>query len=137
MVEKMKTLIVNLQKYYGIYLLIIAVLFLILWFPNRGTNKYAIAAQGEDAILILNTQTGQLWLKGVSRGVNVTIDLGTTYKPKIEIVKEITAVSSANNEKTKTSAKLEQDPIIRLDDVPDTNTIKIPEGFELEEVPKK
>jgi hypothetical protein len=134
---KMKTIIAHLQQYYGIYLLIVAVLFFIFWIPNRGTNKYAIAAQGEDAILILNTQTGQLWLRGVSRGVNVTIDLGTTYKPKIEIVKEITAVSSSNNEKTKTSAKREQDPIIRLDDVPDTNTIKVPEGFELEEVPKK
>ena len=140
----MNTVITHFQKYYGIYLLIIAVLFFILWLPNRGTNKYAIAAQSENAILILNTQTGQLWLKGVSRGAGyVTIDLGTTYKPKIEIMKEITSVSSANNEKTKTSVKWEQDPnktagvMLDLQPYEEGNTLKIPEGFELEEAPKK
>lgn len=72
----MKTLIDNLKKYYGVYLLIIAVLFLILWFPNRAINRYAISAIS-DGVSIVDTRTGHIWVK--SGGV--VIDFGTPDKP--------------------------------------------------------
>jgi hypothetical protein len=77
----MKTLIANLQKYYGVYLLIVAVLFLILWFPNRAVNRYAISGDTDNMVVwIVDTRTGQTWWK---RGDGV-IDLGTTNKPIFE-----------------------------------------------------
>ena len=58
-VEKMKTIIANLQKYYGVYLLIVAVLFLILWFPNRAVNRYAVIEDPKWGICVIDTRTGQ------------------------------------------------------------------------------
>jgi hypothetical protein len=56
----MRTLIEHLQKYYGVYLLIVAVLFFILWFPNRAVNRYAIIRMARDGgVLIIDTRTGQ------------------------------------------------------------------------------
>jgi hypothetical protein len=78
MVENMKTLIDNLQKYYGVYLLIVAVLFLILWFPNRAVNRYAISTGEGGGISIVDTRTGQTW----ERTRTTIMDLGTTNKPK-------------------------------------------------------
>lgn len=76
----MKTIIANLQKYYGIYLLIIAALFLILWFPNRAVNRYAITGNIQGTVYVLDTQTGQLWLR---KGAT-SVSLGTNDKPKFD-----------------------------------------------------
>jgi hypothetical protein len=78
----MKTIFAHLQKYYGVYLLIIAVLFLILWFPNRAINKYAISATENGGMYILDTRTGQTWLRALSTEYN----LGTTNKPIFKLV---------------------------------------------------
>jgi len=121
----MKTLMANLQKYYGVYLLIVAVLFLILWFPNRAVNRYAICMGDGSGVWILDTKTGQLYFKGGQAVVN----FGTLTKP---IIPDLTlAVKSGKKwwEKCPNA--------VRLDSIPDTNALKIPEGFELEEVPKK
>jgi len=67
----MKTIIAHLQKYYGVYLLILAVVFMILWLPNRMVNRYAISATSasgmEDSggIFILDTRTGQVRIGAV------------------------------------------------------------------------
>jgi hypothetical protein len=80
MVEKMKTIITNLQKYYGVYLLIVAMLFLILWFPNRAVNRYAISGDR-----IVDTRTGHTW----ERTRTTIMDLGTTNKPKWGVLERI------------------------------------------------
>jgi len=79
----MKTIITHLQKYYGVYLLIIAVLFLILWFPNRILNRYAIAPYGESGVWILDTRTGQVYYKSAIGVIN----FGTVDKPIVKVVK--------------------------------------------------
>lgn len=81
--DKMKTVFAHLQKYRGGYLLIIVVFFLILWFPNRAINRYAISNDsknsmtGMDTLWIVDTRTGQTWLKTIG-GV---VDLGTNDNP--------------------------------------------------------
>jgi hypothetical protein len=76
----MKTLIAHLQKYYGVYLLIMAVLFMFFWFQNRAVNRYAISGSWESGAIILDTRTGQAWLR-LPRAV---CDLGTIDKPKYD-----------------------------------------------------
>ncbi|MCJ7675053.1 MAG: hypothetical protein MUO33_07865 [Sedimentisphaerales bacterium] len=73
------TPIAHLQKYYGVYLLIIAMLFLILWFPNRAVNRYAISTDiSDNEVWIVDTRTGHTWWRDRAR----IMDLGTTNKPK-------------------------------------------------------
>ena len=79
--KNMKAIIANLQKYYGVYLLITAVLFLVLWFPNRAVNRYAISGSPDNIIVwIIDTRTGQTWWKRR----DVVFNLGTPNKPVIE-----------------------------------------------------
>jgi len=87
----MKTLITHLQKYYGVYLLITAVLFLILWFPNRVVNRYAISATSNrhsyGVVYIIDTKTGQTWLSYIDGfAKHRTIDFGTPQKPNFKAV---------------------------------------------------
>jgi hypothetical protein len=100
----MNTIIAHLQKYYGVYLVIMAALFMILWFQNRAVNRYAIAGQSEGAVYVLDTQTGQLWM----RQGPISLDLGTNDKPKLENVYKPQAEKMA------------------------TDTLKLPAGYELE-----
>jgi len=84
----MRTIIAHLQKYYGVYLLIIAVVFLILWLPNRAANRYAICCQNDNTKLtyILDTRTGQTWLSLLWLGNHIVHDLGTPDKPINQII---------------------------------------------------
>jgi len=76
----MKTIIAHLQKYYGVYLLIIVVVFMILWLPNRAVNRYTICQGDGSGVWILDTRTGQLYFKGPG----ATINFGTIDKNVIE-----------------------------------------------------
>ncbi len=87
----MNTIVTHLQKYYGIYLLIIAILFLILWFPNRAVNRYAISGSWEGGVIILDIRTGQAYL----RLPKAVYDLGTIDKPKYDKMKRILGGGSA------------------------------------------
>jgi len=80
----MNTIVTHLQKYYGIYLLIMAVVFILFWFQNRAVNRYAIGGDWDSGVIILDTRTGQAWMR-LSRTL---IDLGTIDKPKYDIVKK-------------------------------------------------
>ena len=84
MVENMKTLIDNLQKYYGVYLLIVAVLFLILWFPNRAVNRYAATSYDNGRAYIIDTKTGERWLSVIESNTHGILELGTPKKPKLK-----------------------------------------------------
>jgi hypothetical protein len=79
----MKFIFNHLQNYYGVYLLIIAVVFLVLWFPNRGVNRYAIS-DGQ----LIDTRTGQIWIRSLHKEIN----FGTPDKPVYEISEEIRPV---------------------------------------------
>jgi len=87
----MRIIIANLQKYYGIYLLIIAVLFFVAWFSNRAANRYAnryaISATGYDksGAYIIDTKTGQMWFTMNNYSEHMLVDLGTPKNPKIEV----------------------------------------------------
>jgi hypothetical protein len=81
----MKTIIAHLQKYYGIYLLIIAVLFMILWSQNKAVNRYAISGNLQNGGIILDTRTGQTW----GRAMGTLYDFGTTDEPRFEKVLSI------------------------------------------------
>lgn len=84
----MKMLIAHLQKYYGVYLLIVAVLFLILWFESRSVNRYAMITSFPDVpfrgVYIIDTKTGQRWLDFLKGDSHATIDFGTPQKPKFK-----------------------------------------------------
>ena len=80
----MNTIVAHLQKYYGVYLLIMAVLFMLFWFQNRAVNRYAISGNLQSGAIILDTRTGQAW----GRAGASAFDLGTTDKPKFDEVKK-------------------------------------------------
>jgi hypothetical protein len=82
----MNTIVAHLQKYYGVYLLVIAVVFMLLWLQNRTANRYAICQGDGSGVWILDTRTGQLYFKGPG----ATINFGTIDKNVIERVNETT-----------------------------------------------
>jgi hypothetical protein len=80
----MKALITNLQKYNGVYLLILAVLFLILWFQNSAVNRYAATSYNNGRAYIIDTKTGERWLSIIERDTHAIIELGTPKNPKLK-----------------------------------------------------
>ena len=81
----METIVAHLQKYHGVYLLIIAALFMFFWFQNRAVNRYAISGSLESGAIIVDTRTGQAWL----RAPRAVFDLGTIDKPKYDKMKRV------------------------------------------------
>ena len=79
----MKTYFTHIRQYSGVCILIVVIFIAAMWIPYRAVNRYAISADANGDIYVLDTRTGHTWL----RRRYAVIDLGTINKPKYEYVK--------------------------------------------------
>lgn len=97
-----KTVFSHLQKYHGVYLLIIAVLFLVLWFPNRSIDRYAISTGDGGCITIIDTTTGHVWAKYGS----TVFDFGTPNKSMFKVMDKKPLPETVPSEDSNTRAEI-------------------------------
>jgi hypothetical protein len=78
----MKIIFAHIKKHSGVYLVYLAVVIMVLLFKDGSGNKYTIKESYRDRLYVLDTKTGQVWL----RMQGISIDMGTNDNPKFEVV---------------------------------------------------
>ena len=77
------------KKHYAIYFLL--GVFVVLGFFNFRQERYALGSNGTATAHVLNTKTGQLWLRFPN---GKTYNLGTNQVPKFDIIEKIQKIES-------------------------------------------
>ncbi len=77
------------KKHYAIYFLL--AVFVVLGFFNYRQERFALGSNGTATAYVLDTRTGQLWLRFPN---GKTYNLGTNQNPQFLIIEKIQKIES-------------------------------------------